>query len=400
MALNQTRQDFLAVLSSALSGAPAVLTAREPENYAGLLTLAAEHKVLPQTVETLWASEPDNPALVPWTARARKQVAAQTLRTEAFFALYDGLRQAGFHPLVVKGPVCGGLYPRPELRLSADFDLLVPPEEFDACCEYFRETGLAPTREPEPEDFEIGWQNADNTLYIELHRQLFAPDSRTLGDFNALLASAMGQPRAYTLREGRTVDSLNPEAHLTYLLLHAYKHFIHSGFGIRQVMDIGLWAREYAGEIGWEKLTEKLREARALTFSAAVLKIARDALKISLSLPPDWPDPDTLPMLEDLLSGGVFGTAEPERIHAASVTAGAVDAGKNGKGSGLLSAVFPEKSYLQREYPYARRHPVLLPAAWAHRILRYGLGKGRPGEALGVARERIRLLKTYEIIDG
>ena len=35
------------------------------------------------------------------------------------------------HPLVLKGPVCAALYPKPELRLFSDVDLLAVSGEFD-----------------------------------------------------------------------------------------------------------------------------------------------------------------------------------------------------------------------------------------------------------------------------
>lgn len=39
------------------------------------------------------------------------------------------------------------------------------------------------------------------------------------------------------------------------MICHAFKHFLHSGFGIRQVCDIVLFANAYGREIGQKYLT-------------------------------------------------------------------------------------------------------------------------------------------------
>ncbi len=59
------------------------------------------------------------------------QTAEQILKTQVFLQLYSKLREMKLHPLVLKGPVCAVLYPKPELRLFSDVDLLAVSGEFD-----------------------------------------------------------------------------------------------------------------------------------------------------------------------------------------------------------------------------------------------------------------------------
>lgn len=59
------------------------------------------------------------------------QTAEQILKTQVFLQLYSKLREMKLHPLVLKGPVCAALYPKPELRLFSDVDLLAVSGEFD-----------------------------------------------------------------------------------------------------------------------------------------------------------------------------------------------------------------------------------------------------------------------------
>ena len=66
---------------------------------------------------------------------------------------------------------------------------------------------------------------------------------------------------------------------------------------------------------------------------------------------------------------------------------------------GIWHSLFPGKSYLQTNYPYARKYPVLVPVAWANRLLLYVLRrKGDPGKSIQIGRERVELLRKYKII--
>lgn len=79
-------------------------------------------------------------------------------------------------------------------------------------------------------------------LYIELHRRLFDSSEDAHDELNHFFASLKPV-------ETDSFLAMPPHEHLLYLLLHAYKHFVRSGIGLRQFCDIGLWARAYHGEI-------------------------------------------------------------------------------------------------------------------------------------------------------
>lgn len=250
--------------------------------------------------------------------------------------------------------------------------------------------------------FEIGWRKGP--LYVELHQQLFSPDSGAYGDLNELFTQRTSC--TYALNGGSCVQSLPPHEHMLYLLLHAYKHFIHSGFGLRQVSDIALWGRHYHREIDWERLYAQCAKARAASFAAAVFILAREELDIDVSLPAPW---DTLtvnyrPMLKDLLSGGVYGTVDKSRAHSATVTLGAVEAQRQGARRNMLKSLFPSRKSLEGRYPVLEKHPLLLPGVWCLRVLCYGKETATDkhssaAESLRIAKKRVALLRQYDIIE-
>ena len=196
-----------------------------------------------------------------------------------------------------------------------------------------------------------------------------------------------------------------PHEHLLYLLLHAYKHFVCSGIGLRQFCDIGLWARAYHAEIDWQRLHEQCGSVHAATFAAAAFRIARDDLGIEFDLPAPWSDAvDVEPLLHDSLCGGAYGSNDLTRLHSSTVTLNAVKASRTGEKSGVLSTVFPKREYLERRYPYLKKHPYLLPVAWVQRLAHY-VGEKKTGTdnsasgSIKLAKERIELMKRYDIMD-
>lgn len=397
---------LLEALRAAVHGEAVQWEALSPEEWDGLMQLANAQKLLPPVFQATYSF----PAAKAWSEAeqvkraCRLQVASQALRTERFLTLYDRLNAAGVRPLVVKGILCRALYPNGELRQSADEDLCALPGEFQRCCSLLRDFGMtcAPNAD-ETADCEIGWRQ--DVLYIELHRQLFPPDSEALRGLEEPFAASFAHPQEYEVRPGCVVLSLNAHDHLLYLLLHAYKHFIHSGFGVRQVCDIGLWAREYAEQIDWTRLLVQTHRLRADRFSAAVFRIAREYFAIDVPTDPNWETvkADCRPMLADLLRAGIYGTAGKSRQHSASVTLHAVESKRGGRKGGVLRTVFPSVSELKRTYPILCGRPLLLPWVWCRRLCRYFVETRTAKhdtvrETLRISRERKKLLKKYDII--
>lgn len=389
-ALNQPQQLFLDILKAGLQGTAAELEEMpQPDTQNALLQLAGEHKLLP-LILTAWPRQWPVPA--EHKRFAFHQAALQMQKNVALLALYNDLRQAGYHPLVVKGILCRELYPQGELRPSSDEDLFVPSEEFSGCCRALQHWGFAPTGEEDTEAYEIGWRKG--ILYIELHRHLFPPESHAYGELNRFFPHPGENGTAYP----SGVCSLSVQDHLLYLLLHAYKHFLHSGFGIRQVCDICLWARQYESRIQWPQLFAQCESCGAEGFAAAVFGIGHHWLGIDLTVD-RIPSPEyCLPLLCDILSAGIYGSAQDARLHSATMTLHAVEARRSDIQRGMLTSLLPPLSAMQRKYACLKKYPLLLPFAWLHRIGQYLCHGGNAAASATIGSDRIALLKHYGIL--
>ena len=384
-----------------------------PEDMHKIIALSQEHHVLPLIFETIYtcsaATVMDGVLFMQCKRSTVQSVLVQARKTEDFLALNRHLRENGTKPLVVKGIICRNLYPRPDYRLSGDEDVLCGEHQFQTCHDTMLDFGMEPGG-PGLESYEVPYRMADSPLYIELHKSLFPRNSDIFSDCNRFFDDGFDRLVEIDI-QGEPVATLNHTDHMLYLILHAFKHFLHSGFGIRQVCDIVLFANAYGEQINWDYVLNKCKGLRADKFAAALFAIGQQHLVFDpdkACYPHYWRsiavDPEAL--LADLLYGGIYGSSDRSRVHSSNMTLNAVSADKKGKKSkgNLLKTVFPSAKNLEGRFPYLRRAPILLPIAWASRICGYAKEtisepESAAAEVIRTGSQRIELLRHYDIID-
>lgn len=394
--------DVICNTLGAFAGAASLLLAHAMEKHKErptTMTLTATETQFLHIAKTAVSAGENAPLFAAIKRQVIGQVLNQTVRSAEFTDLYRKLRAAGLHPVVVKGQLCSRLYPLRDQRISADDDLFIQEGEFFVCHEALLANGLTTDTPADelPTADEVSYTKKDSPLYIELHRHLFDSAQDAHDELNHFFVDIAPV-------EVDGFLTMPPHEHLLYLILHAYKHFVYSGIGLRQFCDIGLWAQAYHDQIDWQRLHDQCASVHAATFAAAAFRIARTYLGIDFDLPGLWDgDVDVEPLLHDTLCGGVYGSNSYTRLHSSTVTLNAVKASRTGEKSSVLRTVFPKRAYLERRYPYLKKRPYLLPVAWVQRIAHYaGEQSGADNSASGsikLAKERIELMKLYGIID-
>lgn len=402
---------FLEAMKAALLDQTVAWDGRvSPETLKQVLELAQMHHVLPMVFEAIYscpAAAALDPGLVAECRQATLHaVMHQAVKTEEFFELYDILRQTGAPALVVKGLVCRNLYPRPDYRDSTDEDVFCGEQSFSICQEAMTKGGMEPYK-GEQEDYEISYHKVDGTLHVELHKNLFQKNSEVFDDCNRFFDHSLEHP-AWVTVDGRQIATLDYSENMLYLILHAYKHFLHSGFGIRQVCDMVLFANHYGAQIRWEEVRRNAGSLRVERFAGALFAIGEKYLTFDpekACFPISWLEVDPEPLLQDLLCGGIYGAAQRSRMHSSNIMLNAVKANKKGKrGIKLLGAAFPSVDILKNRYRWLQKKPWLLPVAWGMRIFSYlkGAVTHKDSSAADVMRtgsQRVELLRFYDMID-
>lgn len=385
------------------------------EDWQTLFRLCQHHQILPMIYDAVYSCPAFSACPIELVQMIKtqvvRQVMTQTRKTGEFLQLYTRLTENGLTPVVVKGIICRSLYREPDYRCSGDEDVLIPAEQFHDCADVFARNNmemLEPDKDPE-EEGEVPYYHVGGMLHIELHKELFPSESEAYGGLNRLFDNVFDR-KIQTEINGVKVYTMCHTDHLLYLILHAFKHFLHSGFGIRQVCDIVTYAEAYGAEIDWEYLLEKCREIHADVFAATLFDIGKKELNFDpekACYPQNWAEigTDSSDMLEDLIEGGVFGDSSMSRKHSSNITLQAVTEDKKGKkaGASLIQSLFPDRKYMERTYTYLKKYPFLLPAAWASRIKKYlkeskNMGGNDAMESIEIGNHRVDLMKKYKII--
>ena len=393
--LSEAEHAVLTAFSAYLMQTPMTQAVEDPQEF---VRVSVRHKILPMTAQVLLQSGQPLPAETQEAVRteALGQVVVQTRKTEQFLRACRALQAAGVTPLCVKGIVCRALYPDFDLRISADEDLLVQPSAFSACTKVLESLGF--TAVGTPKDGEVGYFHAESGCRIELHRSMFPEDDGVYARFNALLGDLFAAPMPLCI--GRTtLFCPAPQQHLLYLVLHAYKHFLISGVGIRQIADIALFAR--ACPVDWRALFAACETVRLTGFLNAVLVIGGQYFGLPLSeidAPQFCAETDAAALLQDVMQGGIYGSKNKDHLHSGALTFQQYAATLAGKRPTRLAALFPPRERMRRRYPYLNKHGWLLPVAYLSRLLRYAVSDHDSSRALDTADRRAALLRQYGMI--
>ena len=341
-----------------------------------------------------------------WKRFSIRDVMIQMQKTEGFLNVYEKLVQAGVTPLVMKGAICRNLYSKPDHRISGDEDMLLAKEQFEQCDRILMQEGYVREElDMEHLSYEIPYLNRQNGVYIELHLSQFPEESGAYGHLN----DEFGEVFAHKVCEqvqGRQVWTLCPTEHLFYLICHSFKHFLHSGFGMRQVCDMILMAEMYGAQIDWADIEERLYRLNMKTYWDALVKIGEEYLGFSLEkakYPEQMynPEVDIEPLLKDLLDSGIYGASTMERKHSSNMTLAAVESGKANTTASLTASLFPSRKYMKTQFEWLKKYPWLLPAAYVIRVFRYlksSAAEKQEKNSVAIGMGRVELLREYRII--
>ena len=410
----ETREFFLEALAVSLRKETVSWEEMSMKEWRELFLIASQQQVLPLIYEAVC----ECPAARQWdiVGKYRKkvmhEVAVQIAKTSEFLRIYSRMVEAGAKPLVVKGMICRELYPQPDHRPSTDEDVLIPKEQFEIVHKILMDCGMRLLDPDEDIDaaHEVAYLRKEMFMYIEMHKQLFPGEAEAYGNYNHFFEGVHERAVRQEI-QGVPVYTLGYTDHLLYLMCHAFKHFLVSGFGLRQVCDIALFARAHGQEIDWEWIVKCCEEIHADKLMAAVFRLGQKYLNLDMEgtgLPDTWKamEVNERALLEDMLDGGVLGNSDMGRLHSSNITLNAVAARKKGKKvrGVVLKTVFPSLKYMSGQYKYLERYPYLLPVAWINRIWKYSqeIRKSEtntPVRSMEIGNRRIELMKEYGIVE-
>ena len=388
----------------------------EESQWEEYLSLAHAHKVLPMVYDSMGYSGMIEAHPLKfrgmWKSIAFQEMALQIQSTATFLKFYEKLLEEDMKCLVVKGIVCRSLYLNPDARISGDEDLFLSGKDFAKFRKIAVEFGFVAVNEDERE---WAFFHKDSGLKLEVHMKLFDDHSRTYADFNLPFEDSMENAVLYDVH-GVKIWTMNETDHMLYLILHSFKHLLHSGVGIRQICDMIIYAEHFGDRISWKHIFHELRAVNADVWFMNLLDIGKRYFGFSYKKAGISPkvrelyqeEMDSKPLLEDIIKSGVYGTSSQSRTHSSLITLNAVAAAKEHKSTkgSVLRTIFPSKRHMENEFSFVKRFGFLLPIAWMGRILRYGVEiftkdkniSNSARESIQIGNKRVELLRKYKVI--
>ena len=337
-------------------------------------------------------------------------IALQVKRTDSFLKLYKSFIIGEVYPLVMKGLICRSLYGELcDHRPSGDEDILVPISDFWRAKTILEENGYFPIEEVR-EDIdlssvqEITFVNQEENLHIELHLNPMGRENDARSQMSDCFKDVFDDYIEMEI-QGVKVRTMSHQNHFTFLILHALRHFLGGGIGLRQMLDILLYQEKYGPEIDIDKLEETLQQFKAVSFWSDLVHIGNKYLGFNLPIRHEACCAEEL--LEDMMSNGVFGNDTAAKRTAERtvmfVTGDYLRDKKTNKVAMILKTIFPSKEYLLTNSPYLREKPWLLPIAWVERWCRFlkrnsAQDNSLMQESLTISARRTALLKKYDIL--
>ena len=402
---------FLSLLNKSVHNSFAKLL--PPINWIAVFTLAKNHNVLPLIFEAAsgYADFANSPNYQTYMAISMQWIMRQAQHTEEFLNLYRAFLAEDLHPIVMKGLVCRQLYGElADHRPSGDEDILVEKKDFEKAKSILEKQGYKIEREDITEGQidelqEISFYGpGEDGLYIELHLNPTGHGNPLCSRMNERFKDVFTNYREFDV-DGVTVRTMNHTDHFLYLVFHAFRHLISGGFGIRQVLDILLYAEKYGNEIDWNYIKFTTKDFEAELFLSDLIHIGNTYLGFKLKplCPPNCPDE----LLDDLMSNGAFGNGTEAQRSAHELTRAAFSSRGKAKHSNsakaLLNAIFPDKAQMLNQHPELEDMPWLLPKVWVGRWIKFirlskGANKNLALEGMKISRRRTELLKKYKIL--
>lgn len=263
--------------------------------------------------------------------------------------VYRAFDDNGIDYMPLKGCNMKACYPKPELRLMGDADILIRMEQYPKIAPIMEELGFAYKCES---DYDLCWQSAG--LYVELHKNLIA-------SWNTDWSGFFSQWWKKNTEKDGTHYYMTPENEWLYLFTHFTKHFRDSGIGCRHVVDLWVFLRTHP-DLDEGYIQTVLEDLWLQEFHKNIRKL------INTWFEGGQPDEKTDVLAECVFASGSWGY-ESTRLTSWAIRDEKKLFGKHARLRYLWSYLFPDLHLMQIRYKILRKMPFLLPVIW---ILRLG----------------------------
>ena len=307
-----------------------------------------------------------------------KYVMTDHLQMHGIQRLLETFATNGIRHMPLKGILRKALYPRNDMRLMGDGDILIKMDQYDRIKTVMEQLGYEFRGET---DHELIWQSPH--LRLELHKRLIPSYNY---DYAAYYGDGwqLGHPTA----DNPCRFVMTDEDQMVYLFTHFAKHYRDGGIGIRHMLDLYLY-RKAKPQMNHGYIAQQLQKLQLFEFYQNILH--------TLAV---WFDAEASDNVADLITDTVFGSGCFGTYTSRTVAQGIrnkakyKDSTKRAKLKTVGRLIFLPYEIMCEKYPVLHTAPVLLPIMWVVRWLDALLCKPK---VIGKHCQRVKLLSEREL---
>lgn len=255
--------------------------------------------------------------------------------------------------LILKGARLKNIYPKSEMRVMGDIDILIRPEQYFEVRQIMLQMNF---KEGLEWNYECHWRK--NDINIELHKQFYSSNEYHIYDFFDNIWQ-----KVKTQKNNKNSFEMSKEDEYIYIFLHLLKHYCAGGIGLRQFIDI------YTYRLKFNRLDERyientLKESGFLDFHNNVIETLNYWFDGGVE------NQTVRTITQKAIVSCLFGTEESRDM--LTVTRAIKNAGnvKKAKMKELNTMLFPSLSKMRSQYTVLTKVPFLLPVIWILRLVK------------------------------
>lgn len=397
MKISQTQKILLGALSRVLAGTEYIPPA--DTDWEALFAESKAQAVMPLVFSAVAPYCTNEEIRERW-----KLITMQSVRSNRVVQLQHGqlheiLTQHQIPYAIIKGSASARDYPDPLMRAMGDVDFLIPDAYWAQATEVFLNEGFRLSEE------ECAYHQAFSKkgFFMEMHHEPFALRSEGSQALQALVPELVEKSELVQC-DGISFRMPDRFGHGIVLLLHAYRHLIGSGIGVRHLCDWAMFVmsmpeddfilvfQERMQKLGLWKLVQIFSATAHRYLSIPYQKWMGDIDEAACEM-----------LMIDIFDGGNFGKGAGDRsVQNKTLFAERKEVSRNGKTLQLIQNL--NQQALER-YPRLMRWRIMRPFGWIILGVRYvfriltGDRKMMPAKTMKMVEMRKELYRQLEVFE-
>lgn len=262
--------------------------------------------------------------------------------------ILERFEQEGIKCMPLKGIILKHLYPQFYMRRMSDLDILIDIRNLKETRQIMTDLGFEAWRFDEHHDVYTYFSYVN----VELHKLLL------VGKLEEYFK--IGFERAKLKRGSSYIYEMSIEDFYIHMIGHMASHFVHSGMGIRVVLDVRVYLDRYETVMNQVYLEKELKEAGLYTFTKHIEKLSAILFK-------DEPSNGFYDDLtEYIMKSGYLGN-DKHRDILEVVKKNDSEKRWGARKRAIIDAIFLPYKSMCFTYPILKKVPALLPCAWVVR---------------------------------